>query len=297
MKNEKFTIQGKIAFCHSVENYPDFVTLYGKESQCKIALHGAQVLSFIPKNAKDLLWLSTKATYEEGVAIRGGIPICFPWFASEAKPAHGFARLLEWEVVQSGVDEEGNPHIRFRLESTAKTKTMWDYDFCAELLVKVSKGLELQFIVENRDTKSFSITEALHTYFSVSNIADISVEGLEGKRYTDSLKDTINVQEGAIIVAEEIDRIYHDSPQTSVIVDRGYRRQIAISKENSNSTVVWNPWIDKSSSMKDFDEGGYEKMLCVESANVAQNAVRINPGEQHTMKVVIEAKTFTNNTQ
>jgi len=291
MHCKKFGIEGKIEFEYSEENYPSFVMLYSKESECKLALHGAHILSFIPTGSKDLLWLSSKARYEEGTAIRGGIPLCFPWFASEAQPAHGFARTHTWEVLRTGVDEEGNPHIRLGLASTAQTRKLWDYDFHVQVLVRVSKQLSLEFIVENRDSKSFMMTEALHSYFAVSNIENVLLLGLEGKTYTDSLNASKQkIQEGAIKVDAEIDRIYHDSQETCTIVDSGEKRKIVISKENSDSTVVWNPWIEKSSKMGDFDEDGYQNMLCVESANVAPSRVTVNPSQCHSMKLVIEEK-------
>lgn len=179
MQADKFGIENHITFERRFEDYPPIVTLNSLHSQCQISLYGAQVLSFIPKGSPDVLWLSSIACYQEDRAIRGGIPLCFPWFSSVAKPAHGFARLMEWEVVQSGIDEEGDPHILLRLESSKESRKLFDYAFCAQLMVKLSKKLELTFSVENQDKKSFTITEAMHSYFNISHVCNASVSGLE----------------------------------------------------------------------------------------------------------------------
>ncbi len=284
MQYEQFAIDKKIVFETLIKEYPPFVILYAKESTCMIALHGAHVLSFIPNGGKDLLWLSSKAQYQNDKAIRGGIPLCLPWFGSDTSPSHGFARISEWEVVASGLDEEGSPYICLQLQSDD-----WEYKFCAQLLVKVSDVLKLELTMQNLDEKAFKFTEALHSYFNISDVKNVSLIGLQGRNYIDQLDGNIEkTQHEAIEVDSEIDRIYQDTDDACTIEDKGYNRKISITKENSKSTVVWNPWIDKSASMVDFDEGGYKNMLCVESANIGDEAIELQSGAQHTMKVTIE---------
>ena len=276
-------ISEKIIFETPIEDYPPFVTLYSKYSRCKIALHGAHVLSFIPNGSEDILWLSSKAIYKNDKAIRGGIPVCLPWFGGADKPSHGFARVSEWEVVKSGVDDDGSPFIYLRLESDE-----WEYKFSAELFIEVSDVLKLELTMTNLDEKAFTFTEALHTYFNISDVKNVSLTGLDGVKYIDSLDgDSEKIQHGAIEIDAEIDRIYQDTEDECIIEDKGYNRNISITKVNSNSTVVWNPWIEKSSSMVDFDEGGYQKMLCVESANIGDEEIVLQSGEKHSMKVTI----------
>lgn len=291
MYGEKFGIENHITFERKFRDHSPLVRLSSLHSECQISLHGAQVLSFIPKGSQDVLWLSSTACYQKNRAIRGGIPLCFPWFASVAKPAHGFARLMEWEVVQSGIDEKGNPHILLRLESNNESKKLFDYDFCAELIVNLSKKLQLTFIVKNHDKKAFIITEAMHSYFNISHVSTASVFGLENIPYIDSLdSDKVKSEDKAITIEREVDRIYHDSGARCVINDTGFNREIIITKENSASTIVWNPWRDKSRKMDDFEEDGYHHMLCVESGNVGENEVHIKSGETHKITISIEEK-------
>ncbi len=286
---ENFMCSDKqIVFEKPIENYPSFVTLYSKYSRCKIALHGAHVLSFIPNGSHDLLWLSSCAIYRNDKAIRGGIPLCLPWFGGTSTPSHGFARVSEWEVLESGVDEDGSPYICLRLESDD-----WDYKFSAQLRIEVSEVLKLELTMKNLDKKPFTFTEALHSYFNISDVKNVSLTGLEGRKYIDSIDgDTEKIQHGAIEIEAEIDRIYQDTENVCVIHDKGFNRKISISKENSKSTVVWNPWIEKSATMSDFDEGGYQNMLCVESANIGNEEIVLQAGEQHSMKVTIGEKHF-----
>ena len=280
MVSEKFGIDKKIVFEKVIENYPPFVTLYSKHSRCKIALHGAHVLSFIPNGSEDILWLSSKAIYQNDKAIRGGIPLCLPWFGGVDTPSHGFARISEWEVVQSGVDENGSPYICLRLESDK---------FCAQLYIEVTEILKLELTMKNLDKKAFIFTQALHSYFNISDVKNVSLTGLEGCKYIDSLDGNVEkIQHGAIEIAAEIDRIYQDTEDECIIYDSGYNRKISITKSNSKSTVVWNPWIEKSASMADFDEGGYQNMLCVESANIGNEEIVLQNGEEHSMKVIIK---------
>lgn len=283
MNSEKFGIEKKIVFEKPIKDYPAFVTLYSKQSRCKIALHGAHVLSFIPNGSDDLLWLSSSAIYQNDKAIRGGIPLCLPWFGRVATPSHGFARISEWKVVESGVDVEERAHITLRLESDD-----WEYKFSAQLRIEVSEVLKLELTMKNIDEKPFTFTEALHSYFNISDVKNVSLTGLEGRNYIDSLDgDKEKIQHGAIKIDAEVDRIYRATEDTCIIYDKGFNRKISISKENSKSTVVWNPWIDKSASMVDFEEGGYRQMLCVESANIGKEEIVLQSGESHTMRCII----------
>lgn len=289
MQETYFSIPKHISFKTQKNNFPPFIMLTSPHSQCSISLYGGQVLSFIPKNHPDILWLSEKAFYQEGKAIRGGIPLCFPWFASEGSPAHGFARIMTWEVIDSGIDNKENPYIKLKLEANEHTKYFWDFKFSAELLVKVSQKLEINFSITNEDEKSFSFTEALHSYFQISSIENITLRGLEDCSYIDSLDNNISkVEENAIVINAEIDRIYQDNENTCIIIDKKFNRKITISKVNSHSTVVWNPWIHKSSTMKDMQKDAYKHMFCVESANVGEKKVLLKSGETHTLQLSIE---------
>ncbi len=283
-----FVIEKHIIFENKKEDFPPFVILMSPHSQCKISLYGAQILSFIPHGSHDLLWLSKKAFYEKGKAIRGGIPLCFPWFASAGSPAHGFARIMPWKVVESGVDAQGNPHIKLRLQANEQTKVLWNYDFSAELFVKVSKKLEISLSITNKDDKSFSFAEAMHSYFQISDVQNVMIDGLQESIFIDSLDfNRHKAEKDAIEIDSEIDRIYINNKKSCVINDSSFNRQITISKEHSSSTVVWNPWIKKSSTMKDMQKEDYKQMICVESANVGDQKIILESGDTHTMGITI----------
>ncbi len=286
MIEKRFGIKDAVVFDTPFPNFPPLITLLSPEASCQIALHGAQVLSYKPHHSPDLLWMNPLAYHDKTKAIRGGIPLCFPWFASLGSPAHGFARVAQFEVLASGLDEKNNPHITLQLQDSKATRAVWDFSFEARLYVKLSQKLELQFCVENQDNKPFSFTEALHSYFHISDVADVRVEGFEGSLYHDSLQEgKTSIQREAIMIEQEIDRIYMHQ-QHAYIKDEGFNRTIEIEKEGSQQSVVWNPWIEKSSKMPDMPKEGYRHMLCVESANI-QHPITLLPGEKHTMKLSI----------
>lgn len=293
MLSEYFGIDRRIVFDHTIDGYAPFVSLNSPHGSCRIALHGAHILSYIPHGTRDdLLWLSECAIYEEGTAIRGGIPICWPWFASEGSPAHGFARNRVWEVVRSGIDENDDPHITLRLEFDKETLALWPYRFVLELDIFVSKKLTIALRAKNVDEQSFSFTEALHTYLNISDVSDIRIKGLSGCHYSNSLDGKTYLEEGNITIDAEVDRIYSDASAVCQIEDSGRKRTITVYKENSLNTVVWNPWIEKSSGMKDMADGAYRSMVCVESANTAPNYITLSPGSIHEMRINISHKNF-----
>ena len=288
-----FTIANHIVFENKKKDFPPFLMLSSPHSQCIVSLHGAQILSFIPRNQHDLLWLSEKAFYERGKAIRGGIPLCFPWFASAGSPAHGFARIMPWEVIKSSVDTKGNPSVKLRLQANEQTKVLWNFEFSAELFVQVSKKLQVNLSITNEDDKPFSFTQAMHSYFQISDVQNVILSGLQESVFIDSLdNDTCKAEKDVIKINAEIDRIYQNNKKTCVIKDRGFSRHVTISKENSHSTVVWNPWIKKSSTMKDMQKEDYKHMLCVESANVKNQKIILKSGATHSMSLTIQVSEF-----
>lgn len=271
------------------EEYPPILTLRSDKSICQIALHGAHVLSFIPAESKDLLWISDQAHYREGKAIRGGIPICWPWFGAhpseDSKPSHGFARISTWEVVRTGT-EEGNPYAVLALTTSAETKQLFDYDFLLELKVVASESLQVSLTTTNQDTRSFVITEALHSYFDIADITKVRLSGLEMKSYIDQLQHNHRFrQEGPVTIDREVDRIYQNGDACRIDNPLGI---YSVTPTGSRSTVVWNPWIDKARRLSDFSDEAYRRMLCVETANIGDDRVTIAPGESHTIRVTIK---------
>lgn len=261
--------------------------------RAEVALLGAHVMSFAPAGHKDVLWMSRESVFEIGEPIRGGIPVCWPWFGGHPsdpdKPSHGFARRLPWEV--SATESLGGERTRLtlRLRDTDKTRAMWAHAFELQLVLTVGAKLSVELVATNRSSTPFTVTGALHSYFSVSHIADVSVSGLEGTAYIDTVggANARKVQEGAITFAAETDGVYLDTCAACVIRDPGWGRRIHVAKEGSRSTVVWNPWVAKAERMPDFGDDEYVGMLCVETANAMADAVTLAPGETHHLRATI----------
>ncbi|MBN2642593.1 MAG: D-hexose-6-phosphate mutarotase [Victivallales bacterium] len=257
-----------------------------------ICLYGAHVMSFTPAGEEDILWMSTESYRKKGKPLRGGVPLCWPWFGAhpqdESLPAHGLARLADWEFNSASETLESTI-VELKLTSGDYSKKYWSNDF--ELLYRVSIGkeLKLELTTTNTGSADFSIAEALHTYFNISDISNIRVSGFDGCAYTDTLTCTEEVQQGDITFNAETDRIYHDPAPESVIHDPGKSRKIINLRSNSRSAVMWNPWIAKSQRMPDFGDREYPGMLCVETANVRKNALTIKPGATHSMSAMISS--------
>ncbi len=253
----------------------------------EVYLHGAHVTSWSPKGI-ERLWLSSRALFTPGKAIRGGVPICFPWFADgpdgTARPAHGFARTTEWELTGAMADER-RVELTLALAAGEATRALWPYSFAAEYRVRMSEDdLALQLAVTNTGDRPFTFEEALHTYFGVSDIRSVRVEGLDGASYLDMVPGADrgpHVQAGPVTFTGETDRTFQGTGATAVIVDGS--RRVTVAREGSNSAIVWNPWIDKSSAMSDFGDDEWTGMLCVETANAKADAVTLAPGTRHTM--------------
>lgn len=256
-----------------------------------ISLQGAHVLSWIPKGEDDVIWLSDEATFAMGKSVRGGVPICWPWFGAHesetAFPAHGFARTVLWSVQQTKALESGETQITFSLDTTeleGKLQPMWPQATVAEYRITVGNTLTLELITSNHSDVSITIGQALHTYFNIYDISKAAVTGLEGKDYLDKTSGFERKnQAGPITINEEVDRVYLQTADDIVIDDS--KRKIRIEKKGSTSTVVWNPWQDVADKMGDLGKEGYRHMLCVESANAAEDTVSIPSGESHTLLV------------
>ena len=258
-------------------------------------LQGAHVASFRTAEHGELLWLSPRAVYAAGKAIRGGVPICFPWFGAHPErkelPAHGFARTRSFELTSSVV--QGDQVVaELALSSDAETLALFPHRFAALLRVTVGRELSLAFEVENTGETTFDYELALHTYLGVSNVREVVVDGLGGATYTDKVLGERGVVQppGSLRLVGETDRVYASDERITVL-DTALKRRLVIDKTNSQTSVLWNPWLEKARSMSDMGESSYETMLCVEAANVSPNAIRLGPRERHTTTTIISAET------
>jgi D-hexose-6-phosphate mutarotase len=290
--NNNFGIDRTLKFIKGPGGFPQ-IYISNNFATAIISLYGAQILSFRPLHQEDLLWVSEKSLYQSGKAIRGGIPICWPWFGAHPsapdKQSHGFARLSDWSVIKTETLTDGATEINLELKDSEDTKKQWPHNFRATVAITISDKLDIALTTHNTGNEQLSITAALHTYFNISHINQISIHGLENIVFLDSLTNTKDHEEAPIIIDREIDRIYLDHSGSCHIKDCGLKRTIKINKQGSNSTVVWNPWIEKSSSMTDFGNEEYKTMLCVETTNANIDTRKIMPGASHTLSATISS--------
>ena len=264
-------------------------------SEALVYLHGAHVASFRTSEHGELLWLSEKALYAPGKAIRGGVPICFPWFGAHATrsdlPAHGFARTREF--VFEGSELHGDTVVaELTLRADAHTLAWFPHPFSARLRVSVGRELSLAFEVENTGPDSFDYELALHTYLGVSDVRNVELVGLAGASYDDKVSGAVGCVEGTapLRFAAETDRVYDSNARVSVL-DPSRKRRLVIDKTRSATTVVWNPWIDKAKRMADFGDDEWPGMLCVETANTGRHRITLDPESRHTTTTIISAET------
>ncbi|QQE10290.1 D-hexose-6-phosphate mutarotase [Planctomycetota bacterium] len=252
-------------------------------SEGEVYLHGAHITSFKPKEKEEILFVSKESNYEEGKAIRGGIPIVFPWFGPNAQndtlPMHGYARITNWQLIRADYHKS---KLVLEFKNTIE-------NFELQFFVAFSEHLTMTLKVNNKANEILTYEEALHSYFKVSDIRNITIKGLEYDRYLDKMNDA-RPTEGSpdpINIDKEIDRVYLNTAGTVEIIDPKMDRRICIDKHHSKSTVVWNPWIEKAKRMEDFNDNEWQHMLCIEASNVASNHVHIKPDTYHEMTVVI----------
>ena len=252
-----------------------------------ICTYAAQILSYKPGNEnEDLLFVSDHAFYEQGKATKGGIPICWPWFgpsAAEGGPGHGFVRASQWDVLSSKQNDDGSTQLILGIKTDSDTK-FWPHACDLQLDINVGASLNITLITKNLSDSAITISQALHTYFNVKDISNTSVSGLDGKTYIDKLDEGKTKQQtGDVIISALTDRIYLDVNQPLSIHDNGNNRDIVITSEGSNTGIVWNPWIEQSADMGDFGDEEYKNMICVETANTANDCVTIAASATHRM--------------
>ncbi|HEV7926216.1 MAG TPA: D-hexose-6-phosphate mutarotase [Verrucomicrobiae bacterium] len=258
-------------------------------STAEIYLHGAQVTNFQVKGQPPVLFMSQFSRFAEGKAIRGGIPIIFPWFGSrEGESAHGFARLQTWDCREFSQAASGEVVVRLSLPDSPSAALF--PKFTADFWLTVGKTLTAQLVITNvSDGQDFTFEDCLHSYFHVGDIAAVSITGLNGIDYLNQTEHFARKTERGeeIKISQETDRIYLNTAGPVEIHDSKLGRRIRIEKTGSQSTVVWNPWVKKSEQMPDFGGEEFRQMVCVESGNVADNRLTLPAGKSNTLKVEI----------
>ena len=257
-------------------------------ASAEIYLHGAQITSWKPAGAQEVIFLSGHSHWEDGRAIRGGIPVCFPWFRAKVDdpkaPAHGFVRTREWQL-DSVSAELGSVTAVFSTESDASTHRWWPHDFHLALRIMIGSTLGLELTATNTVSAPFSFEEALHTYFRVGQAGSVRVRGLNGVSYLDNVdQNRAKTQAGDVVFTGATDSAYLNTPSAAELVDSVLCRTLRTEKENSRTTVVWNPWQQGAASLSDLGMDEWRQMTCVEASNILNSAVWLEPGEHHTMR-------------
>jgi len=253
----------------------------------EIALQGGHIFHFAPCDKEPLLWLSDESPFEYGKAIRGGVPICWPAFGmnNPKLPQHGFARTCMFSFVSSREIDEGTTEVVLSLIDNEISRALWNNKFELLLKITVSNELSIELTTVNKDKKSFTITQALHSYFQISDISNIAIQGLNQKPYLDALSGIIHHQDGDVTFDKEVDRVYQEVDANIVLKDTD--RSIELEHSGSSSSVIWNPWIEKGKRMSGMSDDAYKEFVCIETANAYGDFKVLEPGESHTLKAVI----------
>jgi len=293
--NERFAIPGVVGF-EAGEGGLVRAVLTPGTAVGHIYLHGAHVTHHQPTGEPPLLFLSSRSRFVAGTAIRGGVPVVFPWFGARAgdptAPDHGFARISDWTVESVERSGQGSVAVTLGLESSDVTRKTWPHDFRVRQHVVVGTHLAMTLEVENRSDAPVTFEQALHSYLRVGDVRDVSVAGLDGVTYIDKMDGMRRktLAAGPLRLSGATDRVFLDTRSTCAVTDPRLGRRLVVEKGGSASTVIWNPWSERAGAMTDLGAGEWRSMLCVEAANAADNAVTLAPGAQCSMGVVIRAE-------
>ena len=284
----QYEIEDELEFVE-IEHGFTYIEINNARAHATISTYSGQVLSYRPKGqTHDLLFVSDKAYYEDGKAIKGGIPVCWPWFGpdpeGQGRPAHGFVRNRQWQVSASESLADGSTKVVLGLSDSEETRKLWPHSFRLSIEITVGDSLKVELVTHNRGDKSVTISQALHTYFQVGDIGKVRVLGLEGAEYIDKVDDSAcKTQAGPVTVDGEVDRIYTGVTGELVIDDESLGRKIRIISGGCSTAVVWNPWAEIAASMADLDDDDYRKMICVETANAGPETVAIAAGSEYRL--------------
>ncbi|MEZ8201213.1 D-hexose-6-phosphate mutarotase [Vibrio splendidus] len=259
------------------------------KANAAISLFGGHVVSFQPQGQQDLIWMSQQAKFDGKTALRGGIPVCWPWFGRIAAPAHGFARSSEWQLVEHRESEAG-VIVSLGLKPNEETLAVWPHQFDARLNVEIGDQLKVTLDVKNTDSQPWTFSGALHTYLNVGDIHNTTTTGM-GAEYIDSLQGGKICQGGSeLALTDTIDRVYTQPEAQIFVADKKLDRTLTVENHGHNSAVLWNPWAEGATAMGDMQDDGYLTMMCVEStlhAPSLEAGKTLQPGESHQLITVI----------
>ncbi len=288
--NREYGIAEQVDFVSGQGDLP-FIRVANEQATALISVYGGQVLSFQPQGvSQDLMFVSDRAYYKAGKAIKGGAPVCWPWFGPDpegkGRPSHGFARNRLWQVKSTAAPSNGETRVTLGFGDTDDTRELWPNPF--ELALEITVGAELKMALVSRNTgdRPFDITQALHTYVSVGDIIKTTVLGLDGTSYIDKVDGgQVKYQRGVVAIASEVDRIYQGVPNELVIEDGALNRRIRITSSGNQTAVIWNPWSEISATMADLEDDDYTRFICVETTNAAEDVVTVPAQATYRLEV------------
>lgn len=293
--NERFGVEGRSSF---FERAPGIVAmlLTSPGSECEIVLQGGHVARFGRTGEPPLLFLSERSLFTKGKAIRGGVPLIFPWFGAfqsdASKPQHGFARTALWSVDSVDTSASESISCTLSLESSEETLRHWPHAFNCRYTIVAGPDLRMSLEVRNLSDAPLSFEAALHTYISVGDIHRVRVSGLETTAYIDKTDGMARKSTGSgpLRIERETDSVFLGTKSTCVVHDEALTRRVIVEKTGSSSTVVWNPWSEKARGLSDLGDDEWQRFVCIESANASENAVALAAGESHTMSATVSAE-------
>lgn len=269
-----------------------------EQCEARVFAQGAHVASWTPAGQRPGLHLSPKSAFAPGKAIRGGIPVIFPWFGNRSddpkpdgkpSPAHGFARARPWQVESVSLEDNGRVKVQMTLASDDTTRALWSHSFEATLTAVLGFTLTVSLDVKNTGSEPFEYEEALHTYLEVGDVARVRLLGLEGTKLVDKTDDFTEKQTGRepLVLAAETDSVFQGTKAVVTVDDPVLQRHLRVEKTGSLSTVVWNPWLVKAQAMPDVGGEAWSSFVCVEAANARPHVVPLPPGAVHTLSTRI----------
>lgn len=268
------------------------------DDELLVAEQGAQILSYRQGDAPPVIWLSEEAAFQQGQSVRGGVPVCWPWFGNLARnpddvqamyqseaeaPFHGLIRSLDWQLEQQRC--EGDIGIlEFSCPQALGALPGWPHRVELTLQIRLDERLHISLTSRNLGDQPVALTQALHTYFAIGDIHQVSVEGLDGKRYIETLENwQQRQQQGDPRIEGETDRIYLDLPPELHLLDPAWNRRITLQTSGSRSAILWNPWIAKAQRLSQFADDAWQRMLCIETANAMDDRIVLAAGANHTL--------------
>ncbi|MCL2103434.1 MAG: D-hexose-6-phosphate mutarotase [Kiritimatiellaeota bacterium] len=294
--NRRFGSAGRIMFRSDEAGLP-IVSLVNTYAACEVSLYGGHVLDYRPAGLGPVLFVSKRAVFEPGKPIRGGIPICWPWFGKAEQtvlpavplPLHGFARIMQWNLSETEYTAN-TTELRLSLSDSELTRQIWDFAFALKLRIRLEQHLTLELVTENRDTRPFDLSQGFHPYFRVSDISAVSVHGLNGATFTNHPSPQREQQHGTLTLQGETNRIYTPEKNEIAIRDEKLKRATLITFSGTRNVVVWNPWAERIKTFDDLAPDDYTRMLCVEPANLGDTSITLDPNERHTLRMDIQAR-------